>query len=50
VLDNATTAARGRSLLPTGPGVTTVTSRHRLPGPTMDCGHTLFLHPLDDAA
>lgn len=46
LLDDATSAAQVRPLLPGGPSVTVVTSRWRMPGLTVDGCHLLQLEPL----
>ncbi|GHC55477.1 tetratricopeptide repeat protein [Streptomyces flavofungini] len=46
LLDDAASAAQVRPLLPGGPSVTTVTSRWRMPGLTVDGCHSVQLEPL----
>ncbi len=50
LLDDASTAAQVRPLLPAGRSVTAVTSRSRLPGLTVDGCYPVHVEPLDPEA
>jgi tetratricopeptide (TPR) repeat protein len=50
LLDDASTAAQVRPLLPAGRNVTAVTSRSRLPGLTVDGCYPVHVEPLDPEA